>query len=228
MRFVGQTAERRRRVGFDDFDLAIAGHELEDFLDLRARRRGPQRAGPADIRAVGLDLRQMRQRIGLGDEIELAELAQLAQDVERLVGLPQHLGLRPEHDAERVQAVSGVGRVEVVDTHRHEVEPLEVGRRRLIVAVADGSTPISRSSAARHSLPWFGGMASPERDIVTRSESTSFACNSTSMMSCVAASLPLPHGIEHGLEHMGEVDELLEAENARAALDRMNARGRSR
>ena len=84
--------ERRRpqRIVFDDLELAVADHELENVVDCRAAHRSVAcrssryRAGRAQCRRAAAGARS-------GDEVELAELAQLAQNVERLVGVPEHL-----------------------------------------------------------------------------------------------------------------------------------------
>jgi hypothetical protein len=57
-------------------------------------------------------------------------------------------------------------------------------------AAASPSTLISCCNALRHSLPYPASIASPERDIVTRSESTSLAVSMTSRTSAVALKLP--------------------------------------
>ena len=123
---------------------------------LRARLHGAQRAGPADIRMVGLQLGQRRQPVELGDQIELAELAQLADDVERLVGLLQHVRLRPERDRVGADAC----RLGLVELHGYgrELDAFEVG-------IGGGASSPAAStlrlclpsmicaSAMRHSLP---------------------------------------------------------------------------
>src|SRR6185369_16172105 len=98
----------RRRLILDNGKIAIADYELENCVDGAARGVGPQRRGPGDVRLIGLKVGEWRQA------------AQLAQNIERLVGVPQHLRLWPERDRVALLAV------EVVGLHRREIDPFEV------------------------------------------------------------------------------------------------------
>ena len=121
MRFgLGRGFCNRRRLILDNGKIAIADHELENRVDGAARGVGPQRRGPGDIRLIGLNVGEWRQAAQIGDKIELTEAAQLTQNVERLVGVPQHLRPWPERDRIALLAV------EVVGLHRREVDPFEV------------------------------------------------------------------------------------------------------
>src|SRR6478752_4051631 len=110
----------RRRLILDNGKIAIADYELENCVDGAARGVGPQRRGPGDVRLIGLKVGEWRQAAQIRDKIELTEAAQLAQNIERLVGVPQHLRLWPERDRVALLAV------EVVGLHRREIDPFEV------------------------------------------------------------------------------------------------------
>ena len=162
-------------------------------------------------------------------EIELAKLAQLAQDIERLVGLFQHFWLWPEHDRDiPAQHRLVIRRIELLGTHGHEIEALKIGGSRRSVILAkliaglNFSCRIRSSAGAALGADSRAATASPDRDIPIRSESTSFACNSVSTISCVLANLPPRMRVEHRFENMRELDEIFETKNPGAALHRVN------
>ena len=65
-------------------------------------------------------------------------------------------------------------------------------------------------------------MASPERDICDQVGQHVVGLQQHVHDLVRRDQLAVAHGIEHGLEDMGEVDEPLEAEDAGAAFDRMH------
>jgi hypothetical protein len=115
------------------------------------------------------------------------------------------------------------GLVEVLDPHRNEVEPFEIGgRRRTIVLGARAVrldqllergpaflavTGLDRLSRSRH--------GDEVRQHVARRQQ--HIGHVRGRVQAAAA-----HRVEHGLEHVGELDQRLETEDAGAALHRMN------
>ena len=216
----------RRGVGFHDLEIAVADHEFEHLVDLRARRRGLQRAGPPDIGSVRLHLGQRGHLAGLRHQFELTQLAQLADKIERLVRLLQHFGFRPERDGVGAHGVGGARIVVEIDRNRLEIEPVKFRRRRAVVVLGRGGAPFvaiddllkrganfvaetggDRLAGARH-LHQIGQYVACRQQHVER-------------VGC-GLQAAAPDAVEQSLEHMREADQRFETENTGTALDRMH------
>ena len=97
---------RRGRV--NNLKIAIVDDELEDFVDLCAWSRRLQRTGPPDVRMIGFKLGQFGQAIQMCLQVERAQFAQIAENIERLVRLLQHLRLWPEGDRVSSHDICGI------------------------------------------------------------------------------------------------------------------------
>ena len=111
---------------------------------------------------------------------------------------------------------------EVVGADRNEIDPREIGRRRRVglrrALLAD--QPLERGAAFRSELGRDRLPGARQRDHVGEDIARGEQHVDHVRRRLHAA---LPDGVEDGLEHVGELDERLETENAGAALDRMNA-----
>ena len=192
---------------------------------------------------VGFKLGERRQLVGLDGQIELAQLAQLAQKIERLVGFLQEFRIRPEYDpigalagrtAFRRRFRHGRGVVELFGAHRDEIDPFELGRRRRAVVVLgpggicsggilSGSLAVQQAfqcdpaGAADRGRDRLAGARQCDQigqDVVCRQQDVDDLRR--------RRQFAVAHGVEHRLEDVGEIDEAVEAENSGAALDRMD------
>ena len=211
--------EARFWIFFGDLKVAVFGHEFENFLDLLAVGFRRQRAAPADIGAIRLQLRQRRQG-HLGDQFKLAKLLQLAHDIERFVGLLDQVRLGPEHDAVDVLAARVV-RGHVVHGHGHEVDIVEVGGRAIVGPLGAMLTeqllkrgPGFTAEVGRNGFAGARHSDQVAEDVVGRQHQVGDLRR--------RGHLARAHGVEHGLEDVREADQIFETENAGAALDRMH------
>ena len=217
-----------RRGRFNDFKIAIVDDELEDFVDLRARSRSLQRTGPPDMRMIGFKLGQFGQAIQMCLQIERAQFAQIAENIERLVRLLQHLRLRPEGNRVSSHDIRGVrfnGHRREIHGNRGEIDSLEIGRRRRVVVFRSASWLIlfddmlkrRAAFAAKARGDGFAGLR--HLDEVGQHVAGGQQHVDRFRRRRQAAA---PDAVKQGFENMRKPDQRFEAEDAGAALDRMD------
>ncbi len=166
----------------------------------------------------------MGQSFGIGNELKFAELAQLPHDVERFVGILEHLRLGPEDDGKRAKTAIVV-RFEIVDANRNEFDLGEVGGRRAIVVAGSrvatrfADQLLQRRLAVAAIVGRDGIAVADEPDDVGEHVARRQQHRDHSRR---GAQVVAPYGIEHRLEDVRKADQPVEPEDPGATFDRVN------
>ena len=81
-----------------DRDRAVLGDEQEDVVEPIGAALGLELDRPDQVAALGVDLVERRDEVGVGRDPSLAQLAKLVEDPQRIDPTPQRVGARLEGD----------------------------------------------------------------------------------------------------------------------------------
>jgi hypothetical protein len=228
-----------------DFQVAVAVDEFEDFADRGLVVLGLEADAPGHEGGFGIQVFQGRQGAVVQRRLDRTQAVQLAQQQRRLVGLAVQVRLRTDRHRPDVGGdLVGVGGLRLDrDGLRHEDEAEVVVVHAVVSADDDGSGSsysgaISSTTGADgggrgvrvgpgFQLGGHGGRG-PHVDIAQAAGGADVVGQDVGGAQQDGGQIDRvghgarAHGVQQGLEHVGEAHQRLEAEGAGAALDRVD------